>query len=213
MPAQAGRSRDWRWWVVGVITGVAVGFSVLATAAWCRSEVASSDFFTLARTDVRPGVSRDHVITIVSAGGVLVIDSWLRRFRIADLVTGAGVSATTTQQIEQNWQRHAHPQPWHCAWESRTYPGDNRFRQPIPPFGFTSIGFARVDRGNESYMQIRLPYWALVCSGVAVAAVAGWRIGVHRRRLRWSEAGLCQTCGYDIRASPSACPECGTPTI
>jgi predicted amidophosphoribosyltransferase len=55
---------------------------------------------------------------------------------------------------------------------------------------------------------IVLPYWLTLLIGAA--APAWWLFGSHRRRAaRRVVAGCCPACGYDLRASPDRCPECG----
>ena len=49
------------------------------------------------------------------------------------------------------------------------------------------------------------PYWSLsLAAGVIPAA----RLGLRYRR-RFGRGG-CPACGYDLRATPDRCPECGT---
>jgi hypothetical protein len=57
------------------------------------------------------------------------------------------------------------------------------------------------------YAEWGAPAWA-VCLGLAILPAA-WLVRWRRGRLR-RRAGLCPTCGYDLRATPDRCPECGT---
>jgi hypothetical protein len=53
--------------------------------------------------------------------------------------------------------------------------------------------------------MFRIPYWPLI--GI-FGALCVWRVIVVRRREEM-KTGLCKSCGYDLRATPERCPECG----
>ena len=61
------------------------------------------------------------------------------------------------------------------------------------------------------------PYWSVRVPHPLLALVLTWpvvRYCLHRLRRRAARkrlaAGLCPACGYDLRATPERCPECGT---
>ena len=55
-----------------------------------------------------------------------------------------------------------------------------------------------------------VPYWALVVS-TALLPLARTAAALRRaQRRRRSRRNLCLCCGYDLRATPGRCPECGT---
>jgi hypothetical protein len=56
---------------------------------------------------------------------------------------------------------------------------------------------------------IILPHWSLVMLGVILPGLYSYRFIRTRRRV---DANCCPRCGYDLRASPERCPECGTLT-
>jgi len=80
-----------------------------------------------------------------------------------------------------------------------------------------NLGAARVIHGWESpeygestwssVLIVVVPLWTwLVLAMPLLAIVLARQLKTRRRRTR----GLCLVCGYDLRASPSRCPECGT---
>ena len=71
-------------------------------------------------------------------------------------------------------------------------------------------GFERDDGGDGLGLlawSLRVPYWSAV---LALAVGPAARVYGVLRRARETRAGLCARCGYDLRATPERCPECGT---
>jgi hypothetical protein len=56
------------------------------------------------------------------------------------------------------------------------------------------------------YWEVSVPLWLPL---LFAAALPLWVAGRTFTRRRRRDAGLCPACGYDLRASPSRCPECG----
>lgn len=56
---------------------------------------------------------------------------------------------------------------------------------------------------------VEVPDWFVIAVLAILPAVAILRWLLRRRSESMGE-GVCQVCGYDLRATPGRCPECGT---
>ncbi len=74
-------------------------------------------------------------------------------------------------------------------------------------FGQVSETFPSASGTTFRCSALSVPFWVLF---LATTGLPSWWL--HRRLMvrRRSRAGLCPACGYDLRATPDRCPECGT---
>jgi hypothetical protein len=77
--------------------------------------------------------------------------------------------------------------------------------------GFDVYKLVTVGRGGKwTDWGVVMPFWLVIPSLGVLPAVCGFRIYRRQQDLRRSKLGHCVRCGYDLRATPGRCPECGT---
>jgi hypothetical protein len=88
------------------------------------------------------------------------------------------------------------------------------------PGFYRRLGFdARVVRRQlegppSTFMRstvVRVPHWFVAI--LTAAPPAAWVVRRWRAWARHRPVGLCKRCGYDLRATPERCPECGVEAV
>jgi hypothetical protein len=162
-----------------------------ALTLWIRSYWVMDSIYKSLRTDIR---NRDYVWESLS------LSSSRGRVRLV--------------------RESKHVVAWIDIYMDVSSPGIVRASTPItgaiggdPPGGPRLLGFRLWDRtqiqqtftiGERRVFQI--PYWAIALATSAAPAAAVRRAWLRRRQ---TLRNLCVNCGYDLRATPGRCPECG----
>jgi hypothetical protein len=90
-----------------------------------------------------------------------------------------------------------------------TFPGGGSSLRWDVPILLINRGTVGATAGSISVQMAFVPWWE-VYSVLAVLPVV-WLIRVQVKRARAGPVreGFCGVCGYDLRATPGRCPECG----
>lgn len=98
------------------------------------------------------------------------------------------------------------------GWDSgegfgqRTGPAWDRFRASYTLERFYGQNAVRFSGGLVTVRFLVLPLWTLTLPCLLILA---GRATARRRMWHARRMGRCPACGYDLRATPDRCPECG----
>jgi hypothetical protein len=110
------------------------------------------------------------------------------------------------------------PPALHTSWELGWFSQDATDLDPIasvnwyvpgshPPVAGFFLGRGANQDGRTTMMMVPLPF--AVSLMAVLPALAMTRHVRRQRRGHRIASGCCAACGYDLRASPQRCPECG----
>jgi hypothetical protein len=190
--------RRFRRILLNVATGVSVVLCAVCLVLWARGAwvpATNADAVMAWKMDVTERGAHQRTLRLWSREGAVHLDA-----------DSAVFHAPPTGGPGGNWKSS----PWRATRVgSESIEAADRGRDVL---GFRlwhtagrHVPSASVPYGTES-RGVSVPYWALVWA-FAVLPVA--RFWAARRRAGRRVAGCCAECGYDLRATPARCPECG----
>src|SRR4051794_18097681 len=169
---------------------------------------------------------RRHLFMLCAAAslvlGVAVCALWVRSYYAFDAVllwtsresletkfSGGSVDG----EIGVVWSAGVAERPLKLHWVTRLWWEDAHLYQGMMPTCEHRCGPFGIDRDSlksdpaAHKYAVAFPHWFAACLLCTLPVRRGidWYRG-RRRRI----AGACPRCGYDLRASPARCPECGT---
>ena len=120
--------------------------------------------------------------------------------------------------VQLTWEKHTNnPFPW-PRWERETIDVNESDQRKIEiecliaetnrdvfPMVFHTRAIPMIYYGG-AYRHVAIPYWLLIGIGIAIPA---YRFLYELKKRKAKRQGLCLNCGYDLRATPNQCPECG----
>ena len=175
--------------LLNLATALSLLFCVAAVALWVRSYFVHECVMWENKHRTRAILERRPVGgKVVSGDGVLHVDVTMPQQPEPD---GSAVA----------WQRDSLPPGQSWLWDTTWYQFPSEKPTLAERLGFSFLHSLANDDGWEGYHGVSFPLW-LPAAAFAALPVARFLQRRHR-------AGHCTACGYDLRATPGRCPECG----
>ena len=111
----------------------------------------------------------------------------------------------TLPEMQQFHAWHPVGTRWYAAGRDQTILLD------VPNAGFQAMHYVDTSRPGYRYDNWVLGVRAWLAMALLILMPAVW-VKRFCKSLRSRRHGQCPVCGYDLRATPDRCPECGTET-
>ena len=161
------------------------------------------------------------VMSLVLCAAMVAL--WVRSYWTRDYVEHISPSTSVTVKLREGsvvWLKIEMSSPPPYGWEigSRPISAGESSRDVINTprlleWEFMGVRYAHVrpTNGQFTLSTAAVPFWMLLCPTIAIPLlqVMRWAVRQERRAARRA-VGQCAECGYDLRATPERCPECGT---
>jgi hypothetical protein len=100
---------------------------------------------------------------------------------------------------------------YRSGWDGTLPAQGGLFDVPGLSISRTVVTLTGQTRG-DAILDIRIRWWLLLVANLPLLLAAFIVAQPLLRRMR-HPPGRCAKCGYDLRATPERCPECGTVTV
>lgn len=190
--------RGWRGLASYAITFAAVLGVVFVSAATIRSFL-FSDFFAW--------TSGRYEYGFVTSRGDILID-FGSVYRDPELEIDAGllhVFGPPLDSLRSEWLHDF----WRPVWSTGSVIRQRRSRGVLilPPFpSRTGWKIAGIVYQRQQSKLLLIPLWYPLAGSVVLTALSIYQIYNVKKS---NETDQCCNCGYDLRATPGRCPECG----
>ena len=189
--------------ILRVISDLSLLLVIATTTLWIRSHHIF-DHCDQVRSSYTPFPGRPSVFHATQSASVLVSgDGYFGLIQTSRDVPSTRLSNPQFQSGTY-WFREPHPYldiPINPATEKEVHQWLG--------FGYYNSASPLDILDGRTHFRVWAPYWfptLLFTIAPAFRLVSYLR---YRRRLRRRSALLCEFCGYDLRATPDRCPECG----
>jgi len=193
-------------WVINGFAVLSLLICVTFGVVWVRSTLRADEWQYMGPEDANVGGR--HSVSLRTAPG-----SWVLSSIWANLVPERQARLHFTHMSVQRRMEFEGDELQELIAELRKngawYQVGNLYSRSLAPIGDEDLTF--IEAPGTYDLWVIIPFWLPVLVFGISPGIGVFRFVRTRRRRKYrSSHGLCAHCGYDLRATPDRCPECGS---